>query len=294
MKKSRGKLNKFSLTPYLFISPFYILFLIFGLFPAIFSGILALSKWDGLGAIEFVGLANFERLIHDSNFWISLYNTLIIWFIGTFPMLLMALVLAYVLNLEFIKHKDLWRTLYFIPYVTSVVVITILFGIIFSNFGGLANGILAFFGLEPVRWLDSPFWVRAIIASINIWQYTGYNMIIYLTGLSKIPNELYEAARMDGANNTQIFWNVTIPQLRPIIVFTVLMSTIGGLQIFTEAQVLVPAGATPEGGSMTVSYYLYNVAFTQSQFGYGSAIAWSLVIVIVLFSILNTYLTSKE
>lgn len=279
-------------TPYLYISPFYILFLIFSLFPLIFSIVLALGKWDGIGDISFVGLANFERLVQDINFWRALLNTLIIWFVGTFPMLFLSLIFAFLINQNFVKFKDNLRTILFLPNVTSVVAVTILFGIIFANFGGLANGLLDFFGFDSINWLQSPFWVRIIIASINIWMYMGYNMIIYLTGIINIPGELYEAAALDGASSWQMFRHVTIPQLKPIILFTVIMSTIGGLQVFTEAQVLIPTGATPEGGAVTVMYYMYQNAFTNNQYGYGSAIAWAMALVILVVTGINSYLTN--
>lgn len=278
--------------PYLFISPFYILFLIFGLFPIIFAGILAFHKWDGLGEMRFVGWGNFIRLLHDTDFYLSVKNTLIIWAVGTFPMLFLALVLAFMLNLKFVKHKEWLKAIFFLPNVTSVVAVTILFGLIFSNLDGLANSLLQFLGLSPIKWVTSTFWVRIVIALINIWMYLGYNTIIYLTGITKIPNDYYEAAIMDGATNFQIFRYITIPQLKPIILFTVMMSTIGGLQVFSEAQVLVPQGATPEGGAMTIVYYLYHTAFSNNDYGYGSALAWALVIIIMIFSLLNWYLTT--
>ncbi|MBF0818691.1 carbohydrate ABC transporter permease [Streptococcus acidominimus] len=278
--------------PYLFISPFYILFLIFGLFPIIFAGILAFHKWDGLGEMRFVGWGNFIRLLHDTDFYLSVKNTLIIWVVGTFPMLFLALVLAFMLNLKFVKHKEWLKAIFFLPNVTSVVAVTILFGLIFSNLDGLANSLLQFLGLSPIKWVTSTFWVRIVIALINIWMYLGYNTIIYLTGITKIPKDYYEAAIMDGATNFQIFRYITIPQLKPIILFTVMMSTIGGLQVFSEAQVLVPQGATPEGGAMTIVYYLYHAAFSNNDYGYGSALAWALVIIIMIFSLLNWYLTT--
>lgn len=291
--KDKLRAMKEKAAPYIYISPFYILFLTFSLFPLIFSIVLALGKWDGIGDISYVGLANFERLVQDSNFWLSLYNTVVIWAVGTFPMLFLSLVFAFLINQNFVKFKDFLRTVFFLPNVTSVVAITILFGIIFANYGGLANGILSFFGFEQINWLQSPFWVRIIIASINIWMYMGYNMIIYLTGIINIPDELYEAASLDGASSWQQFRHVTIPQLKPIIFFTVIMSTIGGLQVFTEAQVLVPEGATPEGGSVTVMYYMYQNAFTNNQYGYGSAIAWAMAFVILILTGINSYLTNR-
>ncbi|MFJ7724649.1 carbohydrate ABC transporter permease [Neobacillus sp. NPDC097160] len=279
-------------TPYLFISPFYILFLIFGLFPIVFSGILAFSQWDGIGDVQFTGLENFKRLMADTDFWLSIKNTLIIWVIQTVPMLVIALVLAFLINLQFVRRKEFFKTTFFLPYVTSVVAVTILFGLIFSNQSGLINAVLEMFGREPIAFIDSPFWVRIVIALVGIWQYLGYNMIIYFSGLQRIPADYYEAAIIDGASKYQLFTKITIPLLKPIILFTVIMSTIGGLQVFAEAQVLVPTNATAEGGSLTIVYYIYQTAFLQNRYGYGSTITWGLVVIILVISLINWYLTS--
>jgi len=286
----RGFADK--VTPYLFISPFYILFLIFGLFPIIFSGILAFSQWDGIGDVQFTGLENFKKLMGDVDFWLSIKNTLIIWFIQTVPMLVIALVLAFLINLQFVKRKEFFKTTFFLPYVTSVVAVTILFGLIFSNQSGLINAVLEMFGKQPIAFIDSPFWVRIVIALVGMWQYLGYNMIIYYSGLQKIPADYYEAAIIDGASKYQLFTKITVPLLKPIILFTVIMSTIGGLQVFAEAQVLVPTNATAEGGSLTIVYYIYQTAFLQNRYGYGSTITWGLVVIILIISLINWYLTS--
>ncbi|MEG0292888.1 carbohydrate ABC transporter permease [Enterococcus sp.] len=293
---SKTKKNRLSekLTPYIFISPFYILFLIFGLFPIIFSGILAFSKWDGIGEMEYVGLENFQRLIQDGDFWGAVSNTLIIWVLSTVPMLMMALILAFTLNLKFIKHKETLKALFFLPNVTSVVAISILFGLAFSSQTGLVNAVLEMLGIESINFVRDPFWVKIVIAFIGTWQYLGYNMIIYFTGLQKIPKDYYEAAIIDGATTFQIFRLITIPLLKPIILFTVMMSTIGGLQVFAEAQILVPTNPTAEGGALTIVYYLYQTAFGQNVYGYGAAIAWGLVVIILLISALNWYLTTHR
>lgn len=293
LKTKKDRLSE-KVTPYVFISPFYILFLIFGLFPIIFSGILAFSKWDGIGEMEYVGLENFQRLIQDGDFWGAVSNTLIIWVLSTVPMLLMALVLAFTLNLKFIKHKETLKALFFLPNVTSVVAISILFGLAFSSQTGLVNAVLEMLGIESINFMRDPFWVKIVIAFIGTWQYLGYNMIIYFTGLQKIPKDYYEAAIIDGATTFQIFRLITIPLLKPIILFTVLMSTIGGLQVFAEAQILVPTNPTAEGGALTIVYYLYQTAFGQNVYGYGAAIAWGLVIIILLISLLNWYLTTHR
>ncbi|NYE05831.1 cellobiose transport system permease protein [Bacillus niacini] len=293
-KSFKDKYSKISekATPYIFIAPFYILFLIFGLFPIVFSAILAFSKWDGIGDVQFTGLENFKTLLADTDFWLSIKNTLIIWVIQTVPMLVIALVLAFLINLSIVKRKEFYKTTFFLPYVTSVVAVTILFGLIFSNQSGLINAVLELLGKEPIAFIDSPFWIRIIIALVGIWQYLGYNMIIYFSGLQKISADYYEAAIIDGASNYQLFTKITVPLLKPIILFTVMMSTIGGLQVFAEAQVLVPTNATAEGGALTIVYYIYQTAFLQSRYGYGSTITWGLVVIILIISLINWYLTS--
>jgi cellobiose transport system permease protein len=293
-KSFKDKYSKISekATPYIFIAPFYILFLIFGLFPIVFSAILAFSKWDGIGDVQFTGLENFKTLLADTDFWLSIKNTLIIWVIQTVPMLVIALVLAFLINLSIVNRKEFYKTTFFLPYVTSVVAVTILFGLIFSNQSGLINAVLELLGKEPIAFIDSPFWIRIIIALVGIWQYLGYNMIIYFSGLQKIPADYYEAAIIDGASNYQLFTKITVPLLKPIILFTVMMSTIGGLQVFAEAQVLVPTNATAEGGALTIVYYIYQTAFLQSRYGYGSTITWGLVVIILIISLINWYLTS--
>jgi cellobiose transport system permease protein len=272
---------------YLFISPFYFLFLIFGLFPIIFSFYLAFQKWDGIGEMKFVGLDQFRYLLTDTDFWQSIYNTFIIWILSTIPMLFFALVIAFLLHTSFTRFKDFFRVSYFLPNVTSIVAVAIIFGTLFGNKYGFLNYLLSVVGLDPIQWLDSPFWIKIAIASMVIWRWTGYNAIIYLAGLQSIPSVLYEAGRIDGASTMQMFFRITIPLLRPVILFTVMMSTIGGMQIFAEPQILIGDSGGPGGGGMTIVLYLYQQAFVKNYFGYGSAVAWGLFVIIALFSLLN-------
>lgn len=272
---------------YLFISPFYILFAIFGVFPIFFSLYLAFHKWDGIGEMEFVGLNQFSYLLQDENFWKSIVNTLQIWIFSTVPMLFGALVIAFMLHSTLIKSRDFFRIAYFLPNVTSIVAVAIVFGTLFGNNYGFLNFILTSVGMEPIQWLDSPFWIKIAISSMVVWRWTGYNAIIYLAGLQSIPSVLYEAARIDGANSIQTFFRITIPLMRPVILFTVITSTIGGMQIFTESQVFMGDSGGPGAGGMTIVLYLYQQAFTKNLFGYGSAVAWGLFVIIALFSVIN-------
>nr|WP_231575115.1 sugar ABC transporter permease [Bacillus sp. B-jedd] len=286
MKKNKGA--------YLFISPFFILFFIFGVYPILFSFYLALSSWDGIGEIEFIGLRNFDFLIKDPMFWKSISNTLIIWVISTIPMVILALVIAFLLNSAFVKFSTMYKTLYFLPNVTAIVAVAIIFGVIFSPNYGLINYVFSLAGLPPINW-HSDFWgVKIAIAAMVIWRWTGYNAIIFLAGLQNINTELYEAARMDGASTFQIFRKITIPLLKPVMIFVVITSTIGGMQIFAEPQILVGNSGGPGGGGMTIVLYLYQQAFEKNLYGYGSAIAIGLFIIIMLFSLFNYLVLQRK
>ncbi len=279
---------------YLLISPFFILYGIFGLYLMLYALALSFFKWSGSGEAEFVGLLNYQHLVTDSQFLQAVVNTLIIWCLSTIPMVLLALVFAFVLNMATLRGKAVFRALYFLPNVTSTVAVSIIFATMFANSYGLVNFALTALGLEPVKWMSSPFWVQFIIALIVLWRWTGYNAIIALAGLQKIPYSLYEAARIDGASSWQIFRRITIPLLNPTIIFIVVTSTIGGWQLMEESYMLVgKAGGIGKAG-MTVVLYLYNKAFLERQFGYGSAVSWGLFLIIFAFSFLNQKLIARE
>ncbi len=285
--QQRPKRKRELLSLYLAISPFYIIFAAFGIFPIIFSIYLSFHAWDGIGSMKYVGWGQYGYLIHDNEFWYSLLHTVEIWVISTVPMLMLALVIAFLLNTQ-IRFKTAYRVAYFIPNITSIVAIAIIFGSIFANNFGIVNSFLHALGGGQVQWLTDPWGIRVAIAAMVVWRWTGYNAIIYLAGLQAINSDLFEAARVDGASQVQTFFRITIPLLRPVILFTVIMSTIGGLQIFTESQVLIPgnSGGTNNAGE-TMVLYLYKQAFTQQQFGYGAALGWALFLIILIASIIN-------
>jgi cellobiose transport system permease protein len=285
---------------YLAISPFFLIFAVFGLFPVLFSLYLAFHQWDGLGEMRYVGLQQFRFLLEDGTFWQSMGNTFIIWFISTVPMLFMALVIASMLN-STVRFTAFYRIAYFIPNVTSLVAMAIFFGAVFSTNFGLVNAVLHALGLPTGRWLTEPLGMKIAVASVMTWQWTGYNAIIYLAGLQTIPSELYEAAKVDGAGPVQIFFRITVPMLRPIILFTVVVSTVTGLQSFTEPQVLFGTNTTlnpntggPGQGALTMVLYFYHQAFDNRNFGYGAAIAWLVFVVIMLFVAVNWRLVQRR
>ncbi|MEV8364437.1 carbohydrate ABC transporter permease [Streptomyces niveus] len=280
------------LPQYAAVSPFFILFAVFGLYPVFYSLYLSLQRWDGVGPMKFVGLENFRYLLTDSQFWDSIANTLIIWVMSTVPMTVLALLIALGLNSS-VRFKGALRVAYFMPNVTSIVAMSLVFGSIFSGEFGILNWILDLFGLGHVPWLTDPWGIRCAIAIMIIWRWTGYNAIIFLAGLQALPTDVYEAARVDGASPVQTFFRITLPLLRPVLLFSLVMSAIGGLQIFTESQVLLGDRGGPGGAGLTMVLYFYGTAFADNDFGYGAAIAWGIFVVVVLFSILNWRLVQR-
>ena len=285
---------------YLAISPFFVIFAVFGLFPVLFSLYLAFHRWNGLGEMEFVGLDQFRFLVEDSTFWLALRNTFVIWFLSTVPTLCLALVIAAMLN-STVRFTSVYRIAYFVPNITSLVAVAIFFGAVFSTNFGLVNAFLQSVGLPAFEWLTDPFGMKIAVASVMTWQWTGYNAIIYLAGMQAIPSDLYEAAKVDGAGPVQTFFRITVPMLRPIILFTVIVSTVNGLQSFTESQVLFGSNTTlnpntggPGQGALTMVLYFYHQAFDNRDFGYGAAISWAVFLVIVLFAVINWRLVQRR
>ncbi|SES23989.1 carbohydrate ABC transporter membrane protein 1, CUT1 family (TC 3.A.1.1.-) [Gracilibacillus ureilyticus] len=291
-RSSLSERTKEAISGYIYISPFFVLFAIFGLFPIIFSFYLGFQKWNGLGEMEFVGLQNFKWVLSDEIFWTSLSNTLIMWVLGTIPQLLFGIILAYALNAALIKMKSFFRVAIFMPYVTSTVAVAIVFGIMFNSQDfGLINVILGWFGVDPISWNTSWWGVKIAISTMVFWRWVGYNTIIYLAGLQAIPNELYEAAQIDGATIRQKIQYITIPMLRPIIILTVFTSTIGALQLFTEPLIYIGRSFREEG--ITVVLYLYREAFTNLSFGPASAAAIILFIIIIILSSINVFVANR-
>ncbi|WP_245153922.1 carbohydrate ABC transporter permease [Jeotgalibacillus proteolyticus] len=284
--------RKESVSGLLFISPFFILFAIFGLFPMLFSFYLGFQRWNGLGEMEFVGFQNFAFVIEDPIFWKALYNTIIMGALGTFPQLIVAIFLAFALNSALVKFQSAFRAAFFLPYVTSTVAVAIIFGVMFSNQDfGLINVFLNLVGLDSVSWQTNEWGVKIAVAVMVFWRWLGYNTIIYLAGMQGIPNDLYEAATIDGATVWQKIRFITIPMLRPIIIFTVFLSTIGALQLFTEPLIFLGGGLRQEG--ITVVLYLWREAFSNMAFGTASASAIILFLIIIVFAAVNSFVVNK-
>lgn len=275
---------------YLFISPFFVLFAVFGLYPYANAFVLSFLEWDGIGERTWVGLANYSTLLQDEIWWRSLYNSFWLLVVTTLNLPL-ALVLAFVLNSRLVRLRELFRIAYFMPVVASSVAVSIVFVTLFGERYGLLNYVLSLVGQGGVAWLEDSLWIKPAIALVVIWRWFGWNVIIYLAGLQSIPEELYEAARIDGASTFQVFRYVTVPLLKPVITFTVVLSIIGGLQLFDEPLLLAGGtGTTSPGGTdragLTVLVYLYSMGFHYLKFGYAAALSVALFVVIAVFSFL--------
>jgi cellobiose transport system permease protein len=286
----RARLTRLDIkfSPYLYISPFYLLFVLFGLFPLGYTFWVSLHHWEIIGDHEFAGLTNYTRLLTDDQFWNSVYNTFGMFVVATIPQLLLALMLANALNRR-LRMPTLFRMGVLLPLVTSVAAVAIVFTQIFGRDYGMANWVLGMFGVDNIDWQANK-WSSWIAISVMVdWRWTGYNALIFLAGMQAIPRDLYEAAAIDGASRRQQFWKITVPLLRPTIVFVTIISTIGGLQLFTEP--LLFNSGHMEGGtlrqSQTVAMYMFENAFNRFQYGYGSAVAWMLFLLILIFSLIN-------
>lgn len=278
---------------YLYVSPFFIIFFCVGLFPILFSLYLAFQHWNGLSPMEFVGLDNFKIVLTDSLFWKSVYNTIIMGLLGTAPQLIVGIILAFLLNQVFLRFKQFYRVTIFMPYITSMVAVALVFSVLFSNQdSSMANYILGLFGLDPINWATSEWGTKIAISLMVFWRWIGYNTIIYLAGLQSIPRDLYEAATIDGASKFQQLRYITMPLLKPFILLTVFFSTVGALQLFSEPTVFLGQSAFTRSEAMTIVMYLYRDAFRLQSFGTASATAVILVIFIAVLAAINLYLTS--
>lgn len=282
------------------LGPYFFFFLAFGAMPMAFTMVLAFTNWSGLGDITFIGWQNFSYLVTDPLFYKALLNTLILWVMGTVPTLTLATTVALMLN-STMRFSTTYRVIYLIPNVTSLVAMGILFSSLFSSQFGMANAIINVFGFENIAWLQNEWGIKIAISALTTWSFVGYNSLLILAGLQAIDKTQYESAALDGANGWQTFFRVTLPQLRPIVLFITLMSTIGSLQSFTEAQVLTSSttsGAAAAGGvgnsGLTMVLYFYSVAFQENRYGYGATIAWGVFVVVMFFSAINWLVTRER
>ncbi len=281
----------------LFISPFYLLFAVFGLYPLLFSVYLSFTKWNGRGSPLFVGLDNYALLLQDDVFWKSMANGVILFFLYVPIMTFLALVLAVVLNSRRVRGFQFFRTIIFMPFVTNMVAAGFTFQILLNQNYGLFNIFLGWLGLPAVPWLNNEWAARVSLALLVTWAWLGYNMVIMLAGLQTIPKDLSEAALIDGANPAQAFLHVTVPLMQPVILFSVVLSTAGSFGLFAENMSLfsLSQGVGPLNSTITPIVDIYREAFRNLRLGYASAAAYVYFAIIFVFTLLQVrYFGQRE
>lgn len=284
-------------SPYLYIAPFFVVFGVVGLFPLLYTSYLSLFDRDLLDLEgTFIGLGNYTELLRDSQFWNALVNTLSIFVFSTGPQIVVAVGLAALLNTR-LRAPTGWRVGVLLPYVVSLVAVGIIFANLFGPNYGLINGILELLGIDRVDWQGNRFFSHLAIATMVNWRWTGYNALIVLAAMKAIPKEIHEAALIDGARAMRRFFSVTLPLLRPTLIFVVVTSTIGGLQIFTEPKLFDAMPGSNNGGSsnqfQTITLYMYQTGFETQRLGYASAVAWVLFLLIIVIAVMNFLLTRR-
>lgn len=274
-----------------FILPSFLGFSLFSLFPMFSSFVLAFTKWDSFTPAKFIGLKNFERLIRDDTFWISLKNT-ILYTAGVVPLtLFFAMFFAIILNNKFLGNH-FFRISLFFPYITSLVAVAAVWNMLFHPTMGPINHFLEQLMAHPPGWLTSSDWALFTVVIVSVWRHTGYYMILYLAGLQTIPKEIYEAAEVDGAKGIKKHWYITIPSLRPTTFLVMMILTINSFKIFDLIQVMTNGG--PGRATNVLVFQIYKEAFVKFNFGYASAISWVLFLIVLMVTIIQFRWNKKK
>ncbi len=292
--------KKINRTGWFFIIPIAFLLAIFLLYPIFYSLYLTTTRTRGI-VTSFIGFDNYIKLFKDPMFFLALKNTFKILFLQVPLMLISALIFASLLNNKKIKFRGFFRTAIFLPSVTSLIAYAILFKMLFSYEGIVNNSLLALnFIQKPLEWFSDPALATFVLILAMVWRWTGYNMIFYLSAMQNISNDLYEAAKVDGASEIKSFFSITVPLLRPMILFTTVMSTIGTLQLFDEPMNLAQNGTTssmvgPNNCFLTLSVYIYNLCFKYTpKFGYAATVSYAILILVAILSYIQFKISKQS
>jgi len=280
------------LSPYLYVSPFFILFIVVGLFPIAYTAVISFMDWDLVrNSGEFIGFDQYVYVLTQPKFWIALRNTFSIFLLSSIPQLILAIFIAAMLD-QNIRAKTFWRMGVLLPYVMAPVAVALIFSNMFGDKYGLVNTTLADLGIPPIMWHSDAFASHIAIATMVNFRWTGYNTLILLAAMQAIPRDYYEAATVDGAGKVRQFFAITMPSLRPTLIFVIITSTIGGLQIFDEPRMYDQTGT---GGAnnqwLTISLWLYDLGWGQWNLGRAAALAWILFIIILVIGVINLFIT---
>ncbi|MBA9084886.1 lactose/L-arabinose transport system permease protein [Fontibacillus solani] len=283
-----SRLNKqLKIAPYIYISPYFILFFVFSLYPILYSIYISFTDWNGSGEKTMVGFENYIRLFGDKNFWLSLWNSSMIFLMYVPLMLFLGLIFASMLNSNWMVGKGFFRMALFVPNFVSVVAVSFVFVLLLNTQNGLFNSVLRNIGLidNPIPWLESPWWARISVAIMVLYRWLGYNMLLLMTGLQNISKDLYEAAYVDGATKIKSFFFITIPLVKKMLLFCTVLSTIGTFSLFTEPFILTQGG--PLNSTLTPVLMLYTESFQNFNFGYASSIAVCFFILMMTISLIQ-------
>lgn len=281
-------------SPYLYVLPFFVVFAAVGILPLLFTAWVSVHDWDLIGGGgEFIGPGNFSAVLADAAFWVALRNTISIFVITMVPHLVIGLAIAAALDRN-LRAATFWRMGVLLPYVAMPVAIALIFNSFFADQFGLANSALASIGLEPVGWHTDVLASHVAIATMVNFRWLGNTALILLAGMQAISRDYYEAASIDGAGSTRQFFSITIPQLRPTLIFVVLTMTIGGLQIFAEPKLFDFQGrGGPDNQWLTLPLYIYNQGWGDLDFGTSAAASWLLFLLIVALGLVNLLISSR-
>ena len=286
-------------TPYLLIAPFFIIFAIFGLFPLLYNGVVSLRDWrlDDPSLDGWAGLQNYRDLLGDEDFRKAVVNTFGIFLLSTIPQLVIALLLASVLNRR-LRMRTTLRVGVLLPYITPLAASTLVFATIFARDSGVMNYVLSLISIKPIDWQEDKYWSWLAIAIMVNWRWIGYNALIYLGAMQSVPKDLYEAAALDGAKPRQQLWKITVPMIRPTLIFTIVLSTIGGMQLFTEPLLFNQKTADATGGTdgqfNTVALMIYKTGWKNLNLGYAAAMAWTLFFISLVLAALNAFIAHRR
>lgn len=303
----RKRLKGRDWAPYVFVSPFFIIFCLFGLFPLLFAVYLSFHQWDpamGLDAMKWVGIENYTYILtQDDYFWKALWNTVWLGLASGLPQHLIGLPLAYLLHTVFGRMRNTVVGIYFLPFITSSVAISLVFTTLFSRDFGAVNSFLTGMSHTPViGWLfpaknidwGQPQYIKPMIAFVVWWRYVGWNTVMYLAALQTISKDLFEAATMDGATRVQQFRFITLPLLKPMMFMCVTFTIIGNLQLFEEPFIITGGSGGLDMAGLTVAMHMYRTGFMDNDFGTAAAIAWLVFALIVVLTVINNKLLASK
>lgn len=284
--------RKEEINGWLFIAPALILLGLFMIYPIVWSLWMSLQTGRGMN-FSFGGLTNIIRLTQDTVFVRALTNTMIFLAIQVPVMIFLALLFAVALNDSNLRFRGFFRTAIFLPCITSLIAYSTIFKSMFATEGVINQAMLALHLIgAPIPWLSDPFWAKVLIILAITWRWTGYNMIFYLAAMQNIDRSIYEAAKIDGVPAWARFWYITIPMLKPVILFTTVLSTIGTLQLFDEVQNITQGG--PSDSTLTLSMYIYNLTFKfMPSFGYSATVSWVIVVIVGILSFIQ-FLVARD